>query len=271
MSAPSFDFAHIAVPFRMQPGLQRLAAGEPQLTPLARGSALYREKLQVLQAGQSRWCVSGFDPSHAINSIAERAALERAGALFDPETPLELAFEEDFAVLDAASGTVPWLCVCVPSHWAPEHKLGQSLAAIHGPVADGAALQAAAQGLTRLVTAGDRWQRWVWTVSPSARHDQHPARQPRAAWPDTADPDAFAIGCFLRLERQTFLPVGQSTRQAVFTIRVSVLPLVEAVQTPQQARRLHDSLASMSPAVLDYKNLATAQAPLLTWLAARRA
>jgi hypothetical protein len=32
---------------------------------------------------------------------------------------------------------------------------------------------------------------------------------------------------------------------------------------------LHDSIASMTPAVLDYKGLAPAREPLLAWLAER--
>ena len=46
-----FDFEAIPVPFRMQPGLRRLAAGTPQLTSLRPGSPLWMEKSRVLQAG----------------------------------------------------------------------------------------------------------------------------------------------------------------------------------------------------------------------------
>lgn len=46
-------------------------------------------------------------------------------------------------------------------------------------------------------------------------------------------------------------------------------PLADAVQAPGRAQRLHDSLASMSQAVLDYKNLAAAREPLLRWLQSR--
>ncbi len=267
----SFDFAQISVPFRMQPGLRRLSAGEPQLTPLDPAGALFREKQQVQKARQSRWCVPGFSPAFAINSIVAHATLVRASGNFSSNLPLELAYQEDFAVLDAATGTVPWLCVCVPSQWAPEEKLGQSLASIHGPVADNAALQAAMQGLTQLVTSGGHWERFVWSVTPSGRYDQHPKRQPRPAWPETLDAEAFAGRCFLRSERQTFLPVGQGTQQAVFTIRVTLQPLVEAVQTTAQAQQLHDAIASMSPAVLQYKNLTGAKAALVQWLARRYA
>lgn len=259
-----FDFQHIAVPFRMQPGLARLAPGRGHLTPLAPDHPLHAHKEQLVQAGGSRLCVPGFDPQPALEAIAQQARREGLAL----EGPLELAFEEDFAILDGATGTLPWLCVCAPSHWAPEDKLGLSLAAVHAPVADNAMLQAGAAHLVRLATGGERWERWVWTISPCARHDQHPRRHPPTPWPDTADPIEFAQACWLRVERQTFLPVP-GLRQAVFTIRVQLQPLAQAVATAAVARRLHDSLASMTDAVLAYKNLAAAKPRLLSWLAFR--
>jgi hypothetical protein len=257
-----FDFRQIAVPFRMQPGLRRVPGESLRLTPLDPQGPLYREKRAVLQARQSRHIVAGFDPRPAFDAIAARAP----APWNDEQTPLELAFEEDFAVLDGDTGTLPWLCVCVPSHWAPEDKLGLGFAALHGPVADNAALVAASDHLVALATGGDCWERWVWTISPSGRYDQHPRRHRRVAWPQEEQAGEFARQCWLRWERQVFFPVGLGTRQAVFAIRVMLQPLVEALRTPDQARRLHDSLASMSPAVLDYKNLAQARGRLLRWL-----
>jgi dimethylamine monooxygenase subunit A len=259
-----FELARIAVPFRMQPGLQRLAPEARQLTPLAPGSTLWQEKKHVVDSGASRLAVPGFDARPAIDAILDRARNEGvAGA-----EPVELAFEEDFAVLDGDSTALPWLCVCVPSHWAPEDKLGQTFAAVHAPVADNAALLAAGRQLVQLVTGGDRFERFVWTLSPSGRHDQHPHRHVRAAWPHPADPHAFARQCFLRSERQTFFPIP-GRRQAVFTIRVMLQPLAQAVRTREDAQRLHDALASMSDAVLAYKNLEPARTPLLAWLSER--
>lgn len=257
-----FDFSQVAVPFRMQPGLQR-AAEDIRLTPLVAGSALHAQRKAVLDAGESRHMVPGFDPSPAIEAI-----LSRSPSALDADTPLELAFEEDFAVLDGATGTLPWLCVCTPSHWAPEEKVGLDFAALHAPVADNAALIAASRQLVALATGGGSWERHVWTVSPSGRHDQHPRRHPRTPWPATAEPAAFAAQCWLRWERQGFFPVGAGTRQAVFTIHVMLQPLTAAVRTAQQAVRLRDSLASMSPAVLEYKNLSAARERLLAWLEA---
>jgi hypothetical protein len=223
----------------------------------------------VVDAGASRLLVPGFDPAPALQAITEQALAQ--GCPLPLGLPPELAFEEDFAVLDGATGTLPWLCVCVPSHWAPEDKIGQDFATLHAPVADNAALQAASRQLVQLVTGGERWERGVWTISPSGRYDQHPRRHARTPWPATDDVDAFAAGCFLRAERQTFLPVGQGTRQAVFTIRVMLEPLAQAVRTAQDARVLHDAIATMSAAVLAYKGLTAARSRLLAWLATRMA
>ena len=43
-----FDFNHVSVPFRMQPGLRRIAPGSAQLTPTTNSSRHLREKIAVL-------------------------------------------------------------------------------------------------------------------------------------------------------------------------------------------------------------------------------
>ena len=263
----AFDFAQIPVPFRMQPGLARLADDACHLTALSPTHPLHAEKQRVLQAGQSRHVVPGFDPAPALAAIARQAAAQGIAGALEAGTPLEMALEEDLVVLDGDTGTLPWLCVCAPSHWAPEDKLGQALAAVHAPVADNARLQAASRQLVALVTEGGHWERHVWSLSPSPRHDQHPRRHPPTPWPTTSDPLAFARACWLRTERQTFFPVGGGTCQSIFTIRVQLQPLPLAVDSSDRARRLHDSLASMSDAVLAYKGLAPARERLLQWLA----
>ncbi len=256
-----FSLSQIPVPFRMQPGLRRLVADEMHLTPLQLGSQLYQEKLAIVEMGKSRQLLAGFDPGPGLRAIA---ALGHG----DPATP-ELAYEEDFAVLDGETGRLPWLCICVPSHWAPEEKLGLDFAALHAPVADSAAIVAASKHLVALATGGGCWERFVWTLTPSPRYDQHPMRHQRTPWPVSLDDAAFAAACWLRAERQCFFPVGQGTRQSVFTIRVMLQPLVDAIGTRDDAQRLRDCLASMSDAVLDYKGLRAARQPLLRWLDAQ--
>jgi len=301
-----FDFAAVTSPFRMQPGLRRIAPGTPQLTPSRPGSVTLIEKLAVLadHAEQALVADPGFDSAPALAALCAHAALEHpaafAGAngtwhahalgcslhgdelLVDGPAEigaclqalparwrlaglLALAFEQDFAVLDAATGRIPWLCVCLPSHWAPEDKVGRSFAEVHAPVADNQTLLAASEALARLVTGPERWERFVWTISANPRLNQHPLRGPRESWSPDAKPDALAAQAFFRTEHQTFIPLPER-RQAVFTIHVESRPLPEAVTTADRARRLHDALASMSPAVLAYRGLTQAQPRLLAWL-----
>jgi len=181
-----------------------------------------------------------------------------------------LAFVEDLAVIDGQTACIPWLAVCLPSHWAPEEKIGQHFAEVHAPVADNQLLITASDHLARLVTGSDRWVRWVWNITSHAQLDAHPARLPKHGWPADADAEQLAAMAFLRTERQTFIPLT-SHRQAVFTIQVESQPLAQAITEPANARRLHDALQSMSAAVLTYRNLTEARERLLSWLHARGA
>ena len=148
--------------------------------------------------------------------------------------------------------------------------MGRHFAEVHAPVADNANLIAAVPGLADVVTAGERWERFVWTITNDPRLDRHPRRTGQTAWTPGLEPDALAKTAFLRSERQTFIPLP-TLRQAVFTIRVQVEPLHAAVASTDDARRLHAALASMSPAVLEYRRLAPVRDTLLAWLEAREA
>ncbi len=313
-----FDFSLVTAPFRMQPGLRRVAADAAQLTANAPGSRHLREKIAVLASAPSQalCAVPGFDDSAALQAIAAESGRSGLGAFVvaranggtlrcaapllgwavagdrvegdgDPAIgallvalPVQLrraalvslAFAEDFAVLDGAGATVPWLAVCLPSHWAPEEKVGRAFAAVHAPVADGELLRAASESLARLVTGDERWERFVWTVTSDPRLHQHPARS-ETTWPEprgdaTRDAEALVAAASLRSERQTFIPIA-GARQAVFTIHIESVPLADAVANVEDARRLHDAIASMSPAVLAYRRLDRARDRLLAWLGAR--
>jgi len=179
----AFDFdAAVSAPFRMQPGLRRIAPGAQQLTPNIapqRGTAVHlREKLAVLQTypWQALLAREGFDAAPALDGLARHAAHEQPqafaldggnwiapilgwavdanGSLHELEparTPwpevgdclrslpagwrrsvlLSLAFSEDFAILDGLDATIAWLAVALPSHWAPERKVGRPFAEVH--------------------------------------------------------------------------------------------------------------------------------------------
>lgn len=313
-----FDFdAAVLAPFRMQPGLRRLAAGAKQLTPLAPGSRHQREKLAVLSAFHAHALAlhPGFDALPALHALAAHAAVEhpaafrwdgaraaalrlsvevegdavhesRAGAFglgdeigrclrgLPPSWRLAgllcLAFAEDFAVVDGRSATIACIAACLPSHWAPEEKVGRHFTEVHAPVADNATLLRAGEHLMRIVCQPERWERFVWNVTRQPRLNAHPVLLGDAPWPDDAFADAGAPRAWLRSERQTFIPLPDRL-QAVFTIGVDSTPLAHAIDTPAKAARLHDAIASMSEAVLAYRGLTRVRAPLLAWLAARAA
>jgi hypothetical protein len=115
------------------------------------------------------------------------------------------------------------------------------------------------------VTGDDRWERFVWTVTDHPRLHAHPERAGGPRWLQTAVGQAW-----FRSEHQTFIPLPGQDR-AVFTIHVDVLPLVQVLDTPQRAAALHDAVASMSPAVLDYRGLSPVRDALLAWLQPRAA
>jgi hypothetical protein len=309
-----FDFdAAVQAPFRMQPGLRRLAPGTPQLTLLPPGCRHQREKLAVLSAfwPQALCAAPGFDAAPALLSLCQegasvaphawhwdgtRAVATQLGAAVGPGGSVEqtatgtfgvgdeitrclrgvppewrlaallsLTFAEDLAVVDAATQTIPWLAVALPSHWAPDTKVGRPFGVVHGPVADNRLLLGASSSLMRLATGGERWERFVWTITDHPRLHAHPARVAPERWVDTPVSRAW-----WRTEHQTFLPVRQApSPQAVFTIHVDVQPLALALSTPRHAAAVHAAVSTMSPAVLAYRGLDTVREPLLAWLAER--
>ena len=251
LATPQFDASAV-----LRTLAAEAAANEPP--------AFVRERESSFAAPRLGWAVADGivrgDGAAAIGELLR--SLPRSQR---PTALLSLAFEEDFAVIDGARATIPWLAVCLPSRWAPEDKVGRHFAEVHAPVADNALLVAASEQLARLVTGNERWERWVWTVTADPRLRQHPA-QSRIAWPEAGDAESIGALAHFRHERQTFIPIGDSG-QAVFTIRVDSEPLARALASRDAAQRLHAALSSMTPAVLEYRGLAAVRDPLLAWIA----
>jgi len=314
----SFDFeAAVNAPFRMQPGLRRMADGDTHLTLAGAGSYHQREKLALLSAvpAQALQSVPGFDPRPALHALAAHAAHEHPAAFtwngerasaphlgiavhgdrvediaggsiglgneigrclrgLPPEWRLtgllSLAFIEDFALVDGGSGTLPWLAVALPSHWAPVDKVGRHFREVHAPVADNALLLAAGDQLMRLVCGPQRWERFVWNVTRHQHLNAHPENVDHLPWAADAFSDASAPRAWWRTERQTFIALP-GLAQAIFTIQVQVEALSTAIDSAAKAARLHDAIATMSEKVLAYRSLSTVRAPLLAWLAAKAA
>jgi hypothetical protein len=116
----------------------------------------------------------------------------------------------------------------------------------------------------RVVCGGQRWERFVWTVTDHPRLHAHPQRMDRQRWPAGAATE-LPGQAWWRTERQTFLPVP-ATGQAVFTIAVDVQALASAIDDPGQAGALRDAVETMNDEVLGYRGLVPVRAALLAWL-----
>lgn len=259
----------VHTPFRMRPGLSRLAvtAAEDGDPPLflrdVRADAYAEHKRAVLQARPRRAPVGEPDPA-VLDAIA-RAYAAQTGVVLAPDAQsLAQGMQEDFVILHDEPGDgfrTRFLSVCFPSNWNPAEKLGLDFTAIHAPVADNALLQAGARGIVDMAFRQAPMLRHVWLLTPNGDLAQHPETR-RTRWEDalamTDAPGAsgrLVDQVFFRVERQTTLPLP-ALRRGVFFIRVLVTPLAEVLAVaPERSAELADALASMSAAVVAYRGM----------------
>jgi dimethylamine monooxygenase subunit A len=262
----------ISAPFRMRPGLSRLATSDPEAAtpPLfvrdAQAAAYAAGKRAVLQAQPRRAPVGEADPA-ALAAIAQAYAAQTGVSLAPEAEALALGLQEDFVVLHDGvedgghTMRTRFLSVCFPSNWNPAEKLGMDFAAIHAPVADNALLQAGARGIIDTAFRQAPMLRHVWLLTPNGDLAQHPETR-RTRWQDVlAAADAPGASgrlldqVFFRVERQTTLPLP-ALRRGVFFIRVMVAPLTGVLAlAPGRAGELAEALASMSEAVIAYRGM----------------
>lgn len=268
----------VSTPFRMRPNLERLTAGEGGLLLRDELADAHREaRVRLLASAPARVQVGAphqgvleaidalhrrYDPS----PLARRCP-EGAGATVTAES-VALGMQEDFVILrrDTDALRTEFLSVAFPSRWDPREKLGQDFAAIHAPVADNAALLAAAPAFMRLAFEREPMLRHVWLIVPSPALDQHPGANLVGWQTALADPRPLLPRLYFRVERQTTWPLPAFGR-AVFFIRILMAPLlaVLAVDKPRAAA-LASALRSMTPAVAAYRGMAEALPRLLSEL-----
>lgn len=266
----------VVSPFRMRPGLARLAAHEAADTPAlfmrdAQASAYAEHKRAVLQQHRERGLIGEADPA-VLQAIAHAYAAQTGITLAPEAEALALGLQEDFVILhdEPDAMRARFLSVCFPSNWNPAEKLGLDFAAIHAPVADNALLQAGGKDVIDMAFRQAPMLRHVWLLTANGDLAQHPETR-RSRWEDAlAQADArgerLIDQVFFRVERQTTLPLP-ALRRGVFFIRVLVCPLVAVLrEQPGRAAQLVEALASMSDAVLAYRGMAAVRPRLLAEL-----
>jgi hypothetical protein len=193
-----------------------------------------------------------------LDTLQEEYGLAVAGGPLD-FSPLSLALQEDFAVLEETpegENRLLLLSVCFPSGWQPEKLLGQSFSFTHEPIPEFEAIAQRQQAIVSAMIERGPYVRFVWTVTADSRLDHHPVQAPRDSW----RPNSQGV---LRVERQVTVPFPDE-RASLFLIRTYRYPL--SALDAEQRQTLKGALEKMPSSLLAYKGLRDALPHILPQL-----
>lgn len=162
---------------------------------------------------------------------------------------LAMSLQEDIVLmLPNAQGELyaKAMCVCFPSGWVAQEKIGKSFTDIHADVADNQDMLRATQAMSHAMANKGPYVRYVWTLSGSGELARPPGWGALSHVTHLSD-------CWFRCERQ--VTIALDGLGSLFLIRVYVAPLQAVLQTPGRRARLLNALHSMSDALKRYKGL----------------
>ena len=170
----------------------------------------------------------------------------------------------DFLLLKADESGMPILlggCVCFPSSWAFEKKIGRSLDWIHAVVPSlNESLGAKTRSFLEKMPIGQAWLRTNWGLTATNDLNQHPSRKLPRLKADT-DPETITF----RIERQALIALP-NTGGILFGIRLETFPLIDLKNSPEARSGLLEALKTMPPEIASYKNLKAICPNLVRWL-----
>lgn len=234
-------------------------------------SDLLAERRRWIEQHPDRHVVADGSALTGLMELAEwvEAWTGHAVPIPSPLAPRTLAanlgkwLEPDFVLLsrDSQPARMTAGCVCFPSSWYPEHKLGATLEGIHDVVPGlNPALGEAIDGFLSRLKPGTAWVRANWGLSASAERNQHPWRQlPRLRAP--LDP----ARAWVRIEHQciTLLPRSGAI---LFGIRIEQRPLDKLLGDTSTAQALARALRTMPGPMAAYKGIAEVREPMVEYL-----
>ena len=170
-------------------------------------------------------------------------------------------WEPDFVILDRTAPHQVWGgCVCFPSGWSLQEKVGKSLFLTHVPVPGlNDDLGANISKLLSRIDLGQFFQRTNWGLTGAAELDQHP-RHKIPAIAAEAEPQRV----YLRIEWQVLTAISPAA--LLFGIRVFHVPVEQVKSSPGLASRLAKNLETMPDAVAQYKRLDQCRGWLVKYL-----
>lgn len=196
--------------------------------------------------------------------LAEFAQLLSVWGISAKPPTLGQGLAPDFMLLAPNADGMPLLlggCVCFPSSWAFEEKVGRPLDWIHAVVPSlNEKLGDKARGFLTKMPPGQAWLRANWGLTASPELNQHPALGLPVLKPDIGLGDVW-----FRVERQALVALPE-TGGILFGIRLEVIPLAE-IRADERARLgLLEALQTMPDAIADYKNLTPARPRMIELL-----
>ncbi|MCD6052598.1 MAG: hypothetical protein K0Q55_4016, partial [Verrucomicrobia bacterium] len=173
--------------------------------------------------------------------------------------------ETDILVLKVEGQTPPRLvagCVCFPSSWNLEEKMGQPMDFIHESVPGlNASVGRSVSTFLNKLRPDVAWLRANWGLAAVGERNMHPARGlPRLRAPLTLDE------VWLRIEDQALVGLPDNNG-VLFGIRLTTHPLRGVIQNPAARQGLSRALRTMPDAMIEYKGLSAAKESLITLLA----
>jgi hypothetical protein len=194
-----------------------------------------------------------------IAQVEQALSSEALATLSAPVAPLEKcirlgeSWEPDFILLHRDGNgayCVAGGCLCFPSSWSLQEKIGHPMEFVHGPVPGlNAELGQQINAFLSKMKPGLAWQRMNWGLSVSSELNHHPARNVPPLQNSTNPKSVY-----LRLEHQALIKLPR-TQGVLFAIRVTNVPLAELKNNPAVAKGLAHALRTMSQAVATYKRI----------------
>jgi hypothetical protein len=211
--------------------------------------------LEECVALAAEWGNISENEGQSLSKIKETSQLcVHLGELWEPDfLLLKPNGADDFVLLGG--------CVCFPSSWRLDEKIGRPLHFIHGAVPElNAQLGRSIASVLRGLKTGSAWLRHNWGLTRSTELNQHPSRTlPRL------DASVAFDEVWLRVEHQALVALPNSGG-VLFGLRIALHPLAEVNADETARKRLTHALQTMPENIAAYKGIATARGKLLELL-----
>lgn len=177
---------------------------------------------------------------------------------------------EDLAVVrkHQEQDYLSYLNVFSPSHWAPEHKIGQSFFAVHDVIPNSKKLTQVSNRVVEAMIHRGPFERSVWSFVTDERlnhHPEPPAGMDPTLWKGRSFDLQKKEPFILRVERQTTLGMPEID-SALFTIRIGFIPGSKVKANATWRHRLIGQIRSMDERSKEYKGVLHCHQELIEYL-----